>query len=1137
MVNPLREQLLRVRRRITVEWSVSGLALILLAVLALLGLSAWVLVSVEFAGVYLLLVRVLLAVATGWLLWRFLVRFWVRPPDLRLVARFLESRYPQFQERLSAAVELEERRGEPSPFLPLLRQSAYRELRRIELPRMFWPRRTPASLAAIPLLLGIGAWLYLSGPPEFGYSLYRLAAIADPNVAPLYQLEVSPGSVTIAKGSSVNVRVVAVGFDPAEVSLQVRRPGAIEWERIGMQRAEDGVGFRFLLPDVREAVSYYAEAEGVRSAVFTLDVVDFPQAVEVQFHLRFPTYTGLPDATLENTTLLRALKGTEVDVLVASEPAASTGVLRFEDGVEARLSPTLGAAGTLQGSFTVVQDTVFRIHLANDVGLYDQGSEEYVIEAEEDQPPSVFFTHPGRDRPVTVLEEVYTEIAAEDDFGIRELELVYSLNGGPERTVPLAVPAGARKTSVSHTFYLEEWEGLQPGDFISYYARARDASSSAASDLFFLEIEPFERSFRQMQAAAAQGQGEGLQFAARQKQIIIATHTLLQETGLDRAPVAEDSATLALVQERLTGEVQAVLDRIRRRNLGDTDARFQHMSEYLESALEHMQPAAASLRRAGLEEALPEEQKAYQMLSRAEKLFTEMQVAMSSGPAGASSARDLADLIDLELDQTKNQYETLQQSRKQRREQALEDALERLRRLAQRQQQELERRTRQGYGAGDQQDVREEAERLARELARLSRERNDPELGRIGRRLERLSRQLRQSAGAVSERSVQEAARALEQLREAERLLREYQSRDVQDQLSELAASSARLSREQRRLAQEIQSAQTAADTESQEELLAQNFEQVRDLFWRQQDLRQEVQQLESELHATARRLEDSSPRAARALRQAGRKVRETRIPDQMQEAAELLAGGLLPFAGRRAEQAGKELEDLSEQIRQAVGEARQAQIGPQTSPEDVLTRTGRLIERLRELEERLQAVRGGRNEQSMSSRIDSPEGSLDDEAAEARNFDRDALVGMPPSSSAGSRGPDERGAGALGIPGVEPRQLAREWRERIREAVELQQMLQGMDGSLAGEIGRLVENMRRMQPERWLVDQEELARLRSQLIPGFQEAELRILRDLSRGGDGTARTVLIDELPPRYRERVQEYFRRLSVLDGSSDR
>jgi len=93
------------------------------------------------------------------------------------------------------------------------------------------------------------------------------------------------------------------------------------------------------------------------------------------------------------------------------------------------------------------------------------------------------------------------------------------------------------------------------------------------------------------------------------------------------------------------------------------------------------------------------------------------------------------------------------------------------------------------------------------------------------------------------------------------------------------------------------------------------------------------------------------------------------------------------------------------------------------------------------------------------------------------------------------------------------------------------------MDGSLAGEIGRLVENMRRMQPERWLVDQEELARLRSQLIPGFQEAELRILRDLSRGGDGTARTVLIDELPPRYRERVQEYFRRLSVLDGSSDR
>ena len=68
---------------------------------------------------------------------------------------------------------------------------------------------------------------------------------------------------------------------------------------------------------------------------------------------------------------------------------------------------------------------------------------------------------------------------ADDDFGVRQLDLVYSVNGGPEKTVTLYGKGaqGARPRSArGHTIYLEEL-GVKPGDFVSYYAKAHDTDT------------------------------------------------------------------------------------------------------------------------------------------------------------------------------------------------------------------------------------------------------------------------------------------------------------------------------------------------------------------------------------------------------------------------------------------------------------------------------------------------------------------------------------------------------------------------------------------------------------------------------------------------------------------------------------
>ena len=106
------------------------------------------------------------------------------------------------------------------------------------------------------------------------------------------------------------------------------------------------------------------------------------------------------------------------------------------------------------------------------------------------------------------------EARADDDFGIASFELVFQTPAGKERVVPLRGGRGGLTSSGLHTLFMEDL-GVQPGDFVTYYARARDLnrgrrSTEARSDIFFLEVKPFEEEFVAAQSQAM-GQGAGMQ--------------------------------------------------------------------------------------------------------------------------------------------------------------------------------------------------------------------------------------------------------------------------------------------------------------------------------------------------------------------------------------------------------------------------------------------------------------------------------------------------------------------------------------------------------------------------------------------------------------------------------------------------
>ena len=1114
----------RAKGKLQLERLVKGVAILIAFLVLGSFLLTFVLARNNFSDSTLLLTR------TGGILGALLLfgYYIFRPlwnsPSKRQVARFLEERYPQLEERVSTAVEIETTSTSVHPELrSLIQQDARKHLGKIPKPRLYHRRRSLASLAALFSSLAIFAFLFLKGPEVYPYSLNKLLRWFDQSQTPIYSIEVTPGNITVGKRADLEIRATLKGFESETVELMVRYENQPQWEEASMNPDLQGGDFVFIFFDIRDPISYYVKADGIQSATYSIEVSEIPRVEALKVILEFPRYTGLENMILEDDGDIRALVGTQAELFIQTDQPVQSGKIKLEEGGEIPLE--ILAPQELRGVFEITQDDYYRIHLQDQEGFWNPASDEYLIEALEDQPPIVRFTRPGRDQRVTNIEEVFAEIKAEDDYGVSQLALRFSLSGEPEQEAQLNYPKGSRSFSTSHTFYLEKFS-LEPGDFVSYYAEASDAISSSSTDIYFFEVEPFDREYYQSQQSGMGGGGQrqDIILSKRQKEIIAATFKL--ERDRDRQSkdeLEENSQTLALVQQRLQSEAQTIVDRIERRTAAVSDPRFQKMAEHLKEAITHMEPAHLHLNELETKEALPEEQKSLQQLMRAEALFKEIQVSFAQNQGGGgASAQDLADLVDLELDRTKNQYETLQQNRETNQEQALDEALEKLKELSRRQEQLVERHRQRGMQGSSgsnmsQQELIDEVERVARELERLSRQQQDPRLQDISRDLRQAVRDMRQaqSSGQNDQEAQMRAQQALERLQEAQQGLNQQRRQRLAEDLQQLKEQSERLVKEQRDVLDQVGDIDETAKSGN---LDPDYIRQLRNVLRQKSQLQEDLQQLEGDLHQSARQMESKHTEASRKLKQAALGIRDQRIPEKMEDGTNLLARGWTDLAKEREKGIVNDLEEMAQRIREAekaLGSGNQET--PREKLQRALNQVGNLVENLESLEDRAsgnnqEGQRGEQGEQQEGQQQGQPEsqGSQSAQGGQSRTgISRQA--GMNPNAS-----------------GIDPRQVGREWRERLADAEELRGLLEGRT-DLGRDVAGLIRRMRQLDAQRIFTDAEELARLKSQVIDGFRQLELELNRTLDEEVENLLRLVDGDEVPPEFRQRVEEYYRTLA--------
>ncbi len=842
------------------------------------------------------------AVITGGATFWYAVRPVLRKISDRRIALFIEEQAPGLEDRLNSAIEARANRVEGADaVLSGLLEDAGRMARGI-VPRTL-VRKLRARAIAGACAVAAAALLLVGG-----LNLDKVRLVASNSAAAVRPfMTVLPGNVEVEKGESQTV-VAELRNDPGSDILIVFRESGGTWVRQVMKAGLEGTAFMAEFTSIQDPIEYYVEAGRRRSEPFVISVYEFPAVNQIDLTYEYPDHIPLPPRTEEDTGDIHGLAGSTVTLAVHTTGMPKTAEMLLESGVVLPLAARDG--GLFSGQITLEEEDLYTLRLTDANGKRNLFPAQYAIIPVPDSEPHITVQDPGRDVRANAVEEVLIAADVDDDYGVKAFGLVFFVGGGEAQTISLLDTPDARQSAGEHLLFLEDYS-LQPGDVITYYLEAQDALQHAVTDMYFIEIIPFDQTYTQVSAAAGGQSGRqqsGL--VVSQQELIAATWRLVRErdthedyAGALRALIGAQSSLQRSIEERIQSTAFSL-------ELRGNEMQQQTV-RYLEDAVLSMGHAVEQLERDALRDALPTQRKALTALLRADAQNRENQVAQQQqrGQGGGMSATEerMSELMDLELDISKDKYE-VQQQRAQETQQ-FDDALRRVKDLARRQQDlaNLQRpETLQG----------EDRKRFVDKLRRDQEE--------VRQQLEQVARDMQQTEGRMASalRNMREADRALRRGNLDEAVQRQQQAlRDLQQLQPDLQMATRGSRRAQlQALTDDLQ------DLSDREQRLAQDIEELASRSTRPTEA--EMRPLDDERLALVDALHQAMEEAARmeaqsqdpemtaSLRNLQQQVRRDDLAGDMASSYRALRNGWLESAQRLEEEILRDLANLDESRR-----------------------------------------------------------------------------------------------------------------------------------------------------------------------------------------------------------------------------
>ena len=269
--------------------------------------ASWVITTVALGGLLLIMAAdwffAPLPVAVRWILsavWLVGIGFVAKTVlaplfktiSLVQIARWIELRHPEMEERLSTVLELSINDSGVSPeLLEALAKAAGEDVTKVD-PRgeiraaqtkMRWGK--PALGLAAVLLITLAVF-----PQEASRLLVRaVAPFSDVGNAGAVKFKIEPGHLEVMEGDRLEIKIRHDG-GAKQIDFLIRMDGQNE---ISQPLVREGKEFRYLLDPARKSFKYRVQSGRAQSDIHTATVWPLPVIIEPRVTLDFQSYTGL----------------------------------------------------------------------------------------------------------------------------------------------------------------------------------------------------------------------------------------------------------------------------------------------------------------------------------------------------------------------------------------------------------------------------------------------------------------------------------------------------------------------------------------------------------------------------------------------------------------------------------------------------------------------------------------------------------------------------------------------------------------------------------------------------------------------------------------------------------------------------
>ncbi|MDA7863919.1 hypothetical protein N9Z88_01325 [Akkermansiaceae bacterium] len=246
--------------------------------------------------------------------------------DIQL-ARWLERRHPEVQERISTSLELA---GDPEGISPQLLEElsveAASDLSLLDPKEEVSNKRVRRSLWPLASLAGVIVLLLAIFPQQMSRLLARaIVPFSDMGNAEGFRFSFDPGDVEAIEGDEVVLKFSYEGTLSEPLALYTKtESGELLSETLQPVTSDgDDHEFEYRLHGASRSFDYFARAGKGESDHFSVRVYPQPSLENATVRYRYPDYTGWTDRVADFKNGLNALSGTEV--VIKS---------RFQTGIE-----------------------------------------------------------------------------------------------------------------------------------------------------------------------------------------------------------------------------------------------------------------------------------------------------------------------------------------------------------------------------------------------------------------------------------------------------------------------------------------------------------------------------------------------------------------------------------------------------------------------------------------------------------------------------------------------------------------------------------------------------------------------------------------------------------------------------------